>query len=64
MRRSNLKKIGVEESKDSKLKGPVNIFNNVIEENFQTLKKEIPMSIQKPYRNPNRLDQKEIPPAT
>ena len=28
-----------EESKDSKLKGPVNIFNTIIDENFLKLKK-------------------------
>jgi len=33
MRRSNLRIIGIEESEDSQLKGPVNIFNNIIEEN-------------------------------
>jgi predicted transcriptional regulator len=31
MRRSNLKIVGIEESKDSHLKGPVNIFNKIIE---------------------------------
>ena len=45
MRRPHLRIIGVEESKDSKLKGPVNIFNKIIEENFPNLRKEIPMNI-------------------
>ena len=58
MRRRNLKIIGIEESKDSKLKGPVNNFNRIIEENFPNLKKEMPMKIQEAYRTPNRLDQK------
>ena len=58
MRRPNLKIIGIEESKDSQLKGPVNIFNKIIEENFLNLKKEMPMNIQEAYRTPNRLDQK------
>jgi hypothetical protein len=31
MRRPNLKIIGIEESKDSQVKGPVNIFNKMIE---------------------------------
>ena len=57
MRRSNLRIIGVEESKDLQLKGPVNIFNKIIEENFPNLKKEIPMNMQEAYRTPNRLDQ-------
>jgi hypothetical protein len=58
MRRPNLGIIGIEESEDSQHKGPVNIFNNIIEENFHNLKKEIPMNIQEVYRTPNRLDQK------
>jgi hypothetical protein len=40
------------------LKGPVNIFNKIIEENFTNQKKEMPMNIQEAYRPPNRLDQK------
>jgi len=36
MRRPNLRIIGIEESQDSQLKGPVNIFNTIIEENFLT----------------------------
>ena len=40
------------------LKGPTNIFNTIIEENFPNLKKEMPMNIQEAYRTPNRLDQK------
>uniref|UniRef100_A0ABK0LEB8 Nucleic acid binding protein n=1 Tax=Rattus norvegicus TaxID=10116 RepID=A0ABK0LEB8_RAT len=58
MRRSNLRIIGVEESEDSQIKGPVNIFNRIIEENFPNLKKRIPIGIQKAYRTPNGLDQK------
>jgi len=58
MRRWNLKIIGIEETKDSQLKGPVNIFNKIIEEKFPNLKKEMPMNIQESYRTPNRLDQK------
>ena len=45
MRRRNLKIIGIKESKDSKLKGPVNNFNRIIEENFPNLKKEMPINI-------------------
>ena len=40
------------------LKGPANIFNKIIEQNFPNLKKEMPMNIQEDYRTPNRLDQK------
>jgi len=45
MRRSNLRIIGIEESEDSQLKGPVNTFNKIIKENFSNLKKEMPINI-------------------
>ena len=57
MRRPNLWII-VDENEDSQLKGPANIFNKIIEENFPNLKKEMPMNIQEAYRAPNSLDQK------
>lgn len=46
MRRPNLRIID-EKNEDFQLKGPINIFNKIIEENFCSLKKEIPMNIQK-----------------
>jgi hypothetical protein len=46
MRRPNLRIIGVDENEDFQLKGPANIFNNIIEENFPNIKKEMPMNIQ------------------
>jgi hypothetical protein len=58
MRRPNLRIIGIDENEVFKLKGPVNIFNKIIEENFPNLKKDMPMNIQVAYRTPNRLDQK------
>jgi hypothetical protein len=58
MRRPNLWIIGVDENEDFKLKGPANIFNKIIEENFPNLKKDMPMNIQEAYRTPNKLDQK------
>jgi hypothetical protein len=58
MRRTNIRIIGIEESKDYKLNGPVSIFNKIIEENFSYLKKAMPMNIQKAYKTPNRLDHK------
>jgi hypothetical protein len=58
LRRPNLRIIGAEESKDSHLKEPVNIFNKIIEENFPNLKKQMPMNIQEAYRIQNRLHQK------
>ena len=58
MRRPNLRILGVDENEDFQLKGPANIFNKIIEENFPNLKKEMPMNIQEAYRTPNTLDQK------
>ena len=58
MRRPNLRIIGIEESEDDQLKGPVDIFNKITGENFPNLKKEMSINIQKAYRTPNRLDQK------
>ena len=48
------------ESKESQLKGPVNIFNKTIEENLPNLKKEMPINIQEAYRAPNILGQTRI----
>ena len=39
MRRPNLPIIGIDENEDFQLKGPVNIFNKIIEENFPNIKK-------------------------
>jgi hypothetical protein len=58
MRRPNLRIIGVDENEDFQLKGPANIFNKIIEENFPNLKKEMLMNIHEAYRTPSRLDQK------
>jgi hypothetical protein len=58
MRRPNLQIIAVDENEDFQLKGPVNIFKRIIEENFSNVKKEMPMNIQEAYRYPNRLDEK------
>jgi DNA-binding winged helix-turn-helix (wHTH) protein len=58
MRRPNLKIIGIDENEGFQLKGPVNIFNKIIKENFPNLKKEMPINIQEAYRTPSRLDQK------
>ena len=57
-RRPYLRMIGVDENEDFQLKGPANIFNKIIEENFPCLKKEMPMNIQEAYRTPNIPDQK------
>ena len=63
MSRPNLWIIGVHENEDFQLKGPANIFNKIIEENFPNLKKEMLM-----YKKPTELQidwtRKEIPPNT
>ena len=59
MRRPNLRIVRIEESEDFQLKGPVNVFNNIIEENFPNQKKEMPMKIQEAFRMPNSLIQKK-----
>ena len=50
--------IGVDKNEYFQLKGPANIFNKIIEENYLNLKKEMPMYIQEAYRTPNRLNHK------
>jgi hypothetical protein len=57
MRRPNLWIIGVDENEDFQLKGPANIFNIIIEENFPNPKKEMHRKMQA-YRIPIRLHQK------
>ena len=58
MKRPNLRIIGIEESEDSQLKGPENVFNKIIEENFPNLKKEMSVKLQEACRTPNKWDQK------
>jgi hypothetical protein len=58
MRRPNFRIIGIDENEYFQLKGPANILNKIIEENFLYLKKGMPMNIQEAYRTPNRLDKK------
>nr|WP_300838225.1 RBD-like domain-containing protein [uncultured Bilophila sp.] len=54
MRRPNLQIIGVDDNEYFQHKGPANIFNKIIEENFPHLKKEMAMNIQESYRIPNK----------
>jgi hypothetical protein len=58
MQTPNLRITETEESKDSQLKGPENIFNKIIEENFSNLKKDMAIEVQEAYRTPNTLNQK------
>ena len=57
------KPIGVEESEDFQLKGAVNIFNKIIEENFPNLEKEMPMNTQEAFRTPDCI-RTESPTST
>ena len=50
--------IGIDENEHFQIKGPINIFNKIVEENFHSLKKEMSINIQEAYRIPNRLDKK------
>ena len=58
IRRPNQRIVGVDEHEDFQLKGSVNIFHKIIEENFPNLNKEMTTNIQEDYRTTNRLDQK------
>jgi hypothetical protein len=55
MRRPNIRIIGIGKKEDFQLKGPVNIFNKIIQKNLLNLKKEMHMNIQEAYRTPNKL---------
>ena len=64
MRRPNLRIICIDKKENFYLKGSVNIFNKIIEENFPNLKKEMPMNLQEAYRTQIVWTRKEIPPVT
>jgi hypothetical protein len=63
MRRPNLRIIGIDENEDFQLKGPVNIFNKIIEENFPNLKR-CTRTYMKPIELQIDWTRKEIPPDT
>ena len=60
MKRSNLKIIGVEESKDPQLKGPVKTFSKIIEEKFPNLKKEMSIIIKGANSTPKNWTRKQF----
>ena len=62
MKRTKLRKIGIEEGEDSQLKGPNNVFKKIIEENFPNQQKEMTIKVQEVYRIANELDQKKKNP--
>jgi hypothetical protein len=49
VKKPNLRIIGIEESEDSQLKGPENMFNKIKEQTFPYQKKEV--FIKKPMEN-------------
>jgi hypothetical protein len=50
--------MSIEENEESQFKGPVNIFNKILEEILPNLKKDMPINIQEAYIIQNRLYQK------
>ena len=64
MKRPNLRKIGIEEGKETQLNGAENIFNKIIEENFPNLKKGMPMKVQEAYKRQIEWTTEEIPLVT
>ena len=48
----------IEQNKDVQLKGPENVFNKIIEENFPNIKREKAIKVQEAYRTPNKWDQR------
>ena len=57
MKRVILRIKRVEEG-EVQLKGPENILNIIVEENFPNLKKDMPIKIPEAYRTSNKLNQK------
>jgi len=53
MKRTNLRIIGIKENENSQLKGPENVFNKIIEEHFDNLKKEMVIKVQDGTRKEN-----------
>ena len=56
MKKPNLRTICIEEAEGVELKSTDNIFLKILEENFPSPKKDMPMKIQEAYRTPNRLN--------
>ena len=44
-KKSNQRIIGIEEGEEFQIKEPENVFNEIIEEKFSILKKEIPIKV-------------------
>jgi hypothetical protein len=61
IKRPNVGNMSTEEEKEAQDKGISNILNKITE-NFQNLKKLLPIQLQKAPRTPNRLDQNRTTP--
>jgi hypothetical protein len=59
MKRPSLRIIRIHKNEASQLKGPENVFNKIMEENFPNLTKEMYIKIQEAYRTPNKWAQKK-----
>lgn len=62
MKRSNLQKLGIEEGKETQVKGTGNVFIKIIEENFTKLNQEVPMKVQEANTKQTRT-KKKLPMA-
>jgi hypothetical protein len=58
LKRSNLRIIGIEENEDFQHKGPEDVLNKLIEENFPNLKNEMDIKVEEAYSTPNKWNQK------
>ena len=59
MKSPKLRKIGIQESKESQLQGPENIPNKIMEENFPNLKKRDAYKYTRSFQKP--APEKKIP---
>jgi hypothetical protein len=61
---TNLRKIRIEEDRESQLQDPESIFNKIIKENFFNLKKEMSIYSKKPIEYQSNWTRKRNSPAT
>ena len=59
MKRPNIRITGIEEGKEYQFKGIDSIFSKILEKNFLSLMKKIPMKIQKAQRTLNKWDSRK-----
>ena len=61
IKHNNIHIIGVPEGEERE-KGPKNIFEEIIDENFPSMGKEIATQVQEAQRVPGRINQRRKPP--